>query len=79
MTIVDACRRQGQGGSPTAVLDDAPFTDAERQRIRHPDPPGRRRRNRAPSAFPCSADTKATRGGQQTNKDGRRRSSETNP
>ncbi|MFD8722893.1 PhzF family phenazine biosynthesis protein [Streptomyces sp. NPDC059629] len=33
VTIVDACRRQGQGGSPTAVLDDAPFTDAERRRI----------------------------------------------
>ncbi|MFH9727551.1 PhzF family phenazine biosynthesis protein [Streptomyces sp. NPDC017254] len=33
VTIVDACRRQGRGGSPTAVLDDAPFTDAERRRI----------------------------------------------
>ncbi|MFD1075882.1 PhzF family phenazine biosynthesis protein [Longispora fulva] len=33
MTIIDACRRQGRGGSPTAVLDDAPFTDAERRRI----------------------------------------------
>lgn len=33
VTIVDACRRHGRGGSPTAVLDDAPFTDAERRRI----------------------------------------------
>ncbi|WP_069766978.1 PhzF family phenazine biosynthesis protein [Streptomyces sp. LUP30] len=33
VTIVDACRRRGRGGSPTAVLDDAPFTDAERRRI----------------------------------------------
>ncbi|MEU1510281.1 PhzF family phenazine biosynthesis isomerase [Kitasatospora sp. NPDC005748] len=33
VTIVDACRRQGRGGSATAVLDDAPFTDAERRRV----------------------------------------------
>ncbi|MFI7405437.1 PhzF family phenazine biosynthesis protein [Streptomyces sp. NPDC049541] len=33
ITIVDACQRDGAGGSPTAVLDDGPFTDAERCRI----------------------------------------------
>jgi len=33
VTIIGACRRQGRGGSPTAVLDDAPFTDAERRRV----------------------------------------------
>lgn len=33
MTIVDACRRQGRGGSPTAVLDDASYTDAERRHL----------------------------------------------
>lgn len=31
--IVDACRRTGQGGSPTAVLEDGDFTDAERRGI----------------------------------------------
>ncbi|WP_030948024.1 PhzF family phenazine biosynthesis protein [Streptomyces sp. NRRL S-646] len=30
VTVVDACRRDGAGGSPTAVVDDAPFTDEER-------------------------------------------------
>ena len=33
VTIVDACVRQGRGGSPTAVLDDAAYTAAERRRI----------------------------------------------
>nr|WP_204745624.1 PhzF family phenazine biosynthesis isomerase [Glycomyces paridis] len=33
MTIVDACVRQGRGGSPTAVLNDAAYTAAERRRI----------------------------------------------
>ncbi|WP_035839512.1 PhzF family phenazine biosynthesis protein [Kitasatospora azatica] len=33
VVIVDACQRNGAGGSPTAVLDDAPFTDEERCRI----------------------------------------------
>lgn len=31
--IVDACRRHGIGGSPTAVLEDGDFTDAERRAI----------------------------------------------
>ncbi|MGW2254299.1 PhzF family phenazine biosynthesis protein [Kitasatospora sp. NPDC001660] len=31
--VIDACRRRGRGGSPTAVLDDGPFTDDERRRI----------------------------------------------
>ena len=31
--IVDACRRRGIGGSPTAVLEDGDFTDAERREI----------------------------------------------
>src|SRR5262245_11632278 len=30
VTLVDACRRAGRGGSPTAVLDDLPLSDAER-------------------------------------------------
>ncbi|MDI2125547.1 PhzF family phenazine biosynthesis protein [Yinghuangia seranimata] len=29
-TIVHACRRDGRGGSPTAVLDEAPMTDEQR-------------------------------------------------
>ena len=33
VTIVQACLRDGSGGSPTAVLDDAPLTDAERCRV----------------------------------------------
>ncbi|MFG2147246.1 PhzF family phenazine biosynthesis protein [Streptomyces sp. NPDC048696] len=33
VAIVDACQRDGAGGSPTAVLDDAPFTDEERCRV----------------------------------------------
>ncbi|WP_217211193.1 PhzF family phenazine biosynthesis protein [Streptomyces sp. AC550_RSS872] len=33
VAVVDACQRDGAGGSPTAVLDDAPFTDEERRRI----------------------------------------------
>ncbi|BCJ36387.1 hypothetical protein Athai_38900 [Actinocatenispora thailandica] len=33
MAIVDACLRDGHGGSPTAVLLDAPMTDAERRRV----------------------------------------------
>ncbi|MEU3511929.1 PhzF family phenazine biosynthesis isomerase [Streptomyces longwoodensis] len=33
VVVVDACQRDGAGGSPTAVLDDAPFTDEERRRI----------------------------------------------
>ncbi|GAA0953300.1 hypothetical protein GCM10009554_57480 [Kribbella koreensis] len=31
--VVDACQRQGRGGSPTAVLDEASYTDEERCRI----------------------------------------------
>jgi trans-2,3-dihydro-3-hydroxyanthranilate isomerase len=33
VTIVNACRRDGGGGSPTAVLDDRPMTDAERRAV----------------------------------------------
>ncbi|MFB4298826.1 PhzF family phenazine biosynthesis protein [Actinomadura sp. NTSP31] len=33
VTIVDACRRDGRGGSPTAVLDDGPLSDAERRAV----------------------------------------------
>ena len=33
MEIVDACRRRGIGGSPTAVLEDGGFSDAERREI----------------------------------------------
>ncbi|MDL4816268.1 PhzF family phenazine biosynthesis protein [Actinomadura opuntiae] len=33
VTIVHACLRDGQGGSPTAVLDDGPLTDAERRAV----------------------------------------------
>ncbi|MBW8482108.1 PhzF family phenazine biosynthesis protein [Actinomadura parmotrematis] len=33
VTIVHACLRDGRGGSPTAVLPDAPLSDAERRRI----------------------------------------------
>lgn len=33
VTIVEACAREGRGGSPTAVLDDAAYTAAERRRI----------------------------------------------
>ncbi|MER7757702.1 PhzF family phenazine biosynthesis protein [Kitasatospora sp. NPDC097643] len=33
VAIVDVCQRDGAGGSPTAVLDDAPFTDEERCRV----------------------------------------------
>nr|WP_281243401.1 PhzF family phenazine biosynthesis protein [Jiangella alba] len=31
--MVAACRRDGDGGSPTAVLDDAPLSDADRRRV----------------------------------------------
>lgn len=31
--IVNACTRDGRGGSPTAVLDEGPFTDAERREL----------------------------------------------
>jgi PhzF family phenazine biosynthesis protein len=31
--IVDACLRDGRGGSPTAVLADRPMSDAERRRV----------------------------------------------
>lgn len=31
--IVDACRRGGTGGSPTAVLEDGDFTDAQRRAV----------------------------------------------
>jgi trans-2,3-dihydro-3-hydroxyanthranilate isomerase len=30
LTVVHACQRAGEGGSPTAVVDDSPLTDAER-------------------------------------------------
>ncbi|MER6116401.1 PhzF family phenazine biosynthesis isomerase [Streptomyces sp. NPDC001743] len=33
VAIVEACQREGAGGSPTAVLDDAAFTDGERRRV----------------------------------------------
>ncbi|MFK8910411.1 PhzF family phenazine biosynthesis protein [Streptomyces sp. YS-3] len=33
VAVVDACQRQGRGGSATAVLDDAPLTDEERCRV----------------------------------------------
>ncbi|MFF3876297.1 PhzF family phenazine biosynthesis protein [Streptomyces sp. NPDC001978] len=33
VTIVHACQRDGSGGSPTAVLDDAPLTEAERRAL----------------------------------------------
>ncbi|MFI9322672.1 PhzF family phenazine biosynthesis protein [Kitasatospora aureofaciens] len=33
VAIVAACQRRRGGGSPTAVLDDAPLTDEERRRI----------------------------------------------
>ncbi|MEU6197528.1 PhzF family phenazine biosynthesis protein [Streptomyces sp. NPDC047061] len=33
VTIVRACLRDGRGGSPTAVLDDAPLTDDERREV----------------------------------------------
>ncbi|MFD7863683.1 PhzF family phenazine biosynthesis protein, partial [Streptomyces sp. NPDC059783] len=33
VVVIDACQRQGRGGSPTAVLDEASFTDEERCRI----------------------------------------------
>jgi trans-2,3-dihydro-3-hydroxyanthranilate isomerase len=33
VAIVRACTRAGEGGSPTAVLADGPFTDAERRAI----------------------------------------------
>ncbi|GAA0240380.1 PhzF family phenazine biosynthesis protein [Actinomadura nitritigenes] len=33
VTIVNACRRDAGGGSPTAVLDDRPMTDAERRAV----------------------------------------------
>jgi trans-2,3-dihydro-3-hydroxyanthranilate isomerase len=33
VSIVNACMRDGQGGSPTAVLDEAPLSDAGRRRI----------------------------------------------
>ncbi|WP_331771790.1 PhzF family phenazine biosynthesis isomerase (plasmid) [Embleya sp. NBC_00888] len=33
VAIVRACLREGDGGSPTAVLDEAPLTDDERRRV----------------------------------------------
>lgn len=33
VTIVRACLRDGHGGSPTAVLDEAPLSDDERRRV----------------------------------------------
>lgn len=33
VAIVHACLRDGSGGSPTAVLDDAPLSDDERRRV----------------------------------------------
>ncbi|MFE2883441.1 PhzF family phenazine biosynthesis protein [Streptomyces sp. NPDC059272] len=33
VTIVRACLREGRGGSPTAVLDEAPLSDDERRRV----------------------------------------------
>jgi trans-2,3-dihydro-3-hydroxyanthranilate isomerase len=33
VTIVDACLRDGHGGSPTAVLDDADLSDAQRRAV----------------------------------------------
>ncbi|MFJ9626998.1 PhzF family phenazine biosynthesis protein [Streptomyces sp. NPDC101175] len=33
VTIVRACLREGHGGSPTAVLDEVPLSDAERCRV----------------------------------------------
>ncbi|MQY07664.1 PhzF family phenazine biosynthesis protein [Actinomadura macrotermitis] len=33
VTIVHACLRDGRGGSPTAVMEEAPLTDAERRRV----------------------------------------------
>lgn len=33
MTVVDACLRDGRGGSPTAVLLDGPFSDAQRRLV----------------------------------------------
>jgi PhzF family phenazine biosynthesis protein len=33
VTIVDACLRNGSGGSPTAVLDEAPLSDEQRRRV----------------------------------------------
>jgi trans-2,3-dihydro-3-hydroxyanthranilate isomerase len=35
VTVVDACLRDGRGGSPTAVLWDGSLTDAERRRVPH--------------------------------------------
>jgi trans-2,3-dihydro-3-hydroxyanthranilate isomerase len=33
VTIVSACLREGRGGSPTAVVDEAPLSDAERRHV----------------------------------------------
>ncbi|MCO5974259.1 PhzF family phenazine biosynthesis protein [Actinoallomurus soli] len=33
ITIVHACLRDGRGGSPTAVMEEAPLTDGERRRV----------------------------------------------
>lgn len=33
VTVVHACRRDARGGSPTAVLDEAPLSEAERRRV----------------------------------------------
>src|SRR5205085_1589088 len=33
VTIIDACLRDGRGGSPTAVLWDRSLSDAERRRV----------------------------------------------
>ncbi|MHC3469746.1 PhzF family phenazine biosynthesis protein [Streptomyces sp. 7R007] len=33
VTLVHACRRDGRGGSPTAVLDEVPMSDEQRRRV----------------------------------------------
>ena len=33
VAVVDACLREGRGGSPTAVLDETPLSDRERRRV----------------------------------------------
>jgi trans-2,3-dihydro-3-hydroxyanthranilate isomerase len=33
VTIVQACMRDGHGGSPTAIVDETPLTDAERRSV----------------------------------------------
>ncbi|MFI5897006.1 hypothetical protein ACIA5D_43615 [Actinoplanes sp. NPDC051513] len=34
--LVHACRRDGRGGNPTVVLDEAPMTEAERRAMNWP-------------------------------------------